>query len=87
MSPNPVVVDSLDRALAALRQRNADPLATSPLYPYRERIAALVREGASNTLVAQLFNEAGVTVSLTTVARFVRQARLRRKRRPETARG
>lgn len=81
MSPNQTVVDALDRALAGLQQRNADPLAASPLFPYRDRIAALLAEGASNALVAQLFTDAGVRVSVTAVARFARQARLRRKRR------
>lgn len=80
-NPNPTVLSALDKALAELKEKNANPLANSPLWPYREKIAALLSEQANNAQIAELFTKAGLPVSATIVARFVRDAKLKKKRR------
>ena len=78
---NPSVLAALDSALTALKERNSNPLSDSPLFAYKDKIAALLNERATNATIAEVFTTAGLEVSATTVARFIRDAGLRRKRR------
>lgn len=78
---NPTILTALDRALADFKAKNANPLAESPLYPYKDKIAALLQEQATTAQIAELFTAAGLKVSNTSVARFIKDAKLKRKSR------
>ncbi len=80
-NPNPAVLSVLDKALAELKEKNANPLANSPLWPYREKIASLLAEQANSAQIAELFTKAGMEVRATAVARFIRDAKLKKKGR------
>ncbi len=80
-NPNPTILSVLDKALAELKEKNANPLANSPLWPYRDKIAALLAEQATHAQIAELFTKGGSEVSAGAVARFVREAKIKKKGR------
>jgi len=84
-STNPQILSVLDVALASLKAKNANPIADSPLFPYKDKIAALLHEQATTAQIAELFSNAGLKVSNTTVARFIKDAKLKRKSRGRRA--
>jgi hypothetical protein len=75
------VLAALERALAERKALNENPVAKSPLFPYKAAIAALVKEGASASFIAETLTAAGLETNPTTVNRFIELAKLRRAKR------